>query len=134
MFQVPECLLNPSQKRRHPIHTGGRSMAGGSLPAQSRAGSKKKIKTILPQKSPDCPAEKSSESESDSEEEEEARVINDYDYEALEDIWLKAGEIEAKDLSFSESRRKDGEKGGESGREPHKPAHLGNDDLNARRC
>ena len=52
MFQVPECLLNPSQKRRHPIHTGGRSMAGGSLPAQSRAGSKKKIKTILPQKSP----------------------------------------------------------------------------------
>ena len=90
-------------------------MAGGSLPAQSRAGSKKKIKTILPQKSPDCPAEKSSESESDSEEEEEARVINDYDYEALEDIWLKAGEIEAKDLSFSESRRKDGEKGRKRG-------------------
>ena len=80
-------------------------MAGGSLPEQSRGGSKKKIKTILPQKSPDCPANKSSESESDSSEE-ETRVINDYDYEALEDIWLKAGEIEAKDLSFSESRRK----------------------------
>ena len=90
-------------------------MAGGSLPEQSRAGPKKKIKTILPQKSPDGPVGKSSESESDSEEEEEARVINDYDYEALEDIWLKAGEIEAKDLSFSESRRKEGEKGRKRG-------------------
>ena len=94
-------------------------MAGGSLPEQSRAGAKKKIKTILPQKSPaDGPTSKSSASESESsEEEEEARVINDYDYEALEDIWLKAGEIEAKDLSFSENRRKskEGEKGRKRG-------------------
>ena len=92
-------------------------MAGGSLPEQSRGGAKKKIKTIPPQKSPDCPASKSSESESSSSEEEEARVINDYDYEALEDIWLKAGEIEAKDLSFSEGRRKlkEGEKGRKRG-------------------
>merc|ERR1719221_1439115 len=66
----------------------------------------------------DADSESDSSSDSDdesesSEEEEVPRLINDIDYEALEDIWLKAGEIEAKDLSYNESRRKlnEGEKG-----------------------
>ena len=38
--------------------------------------------------------------------EEETRVINDIDYEALEDIWLKAGEIDAKDMSYNDKKKK----------------------------
>ena len=59
----------------------------------------KKVKTLMPM------AEEQRDS-SDSESEEETRVINDIDYEALEDIWLKAGEMEAKDMSFSDKKRK----------------------------
>ena len=83
-------------------------MTGGSLPDQTLAptgGSKKKIKTILPQKPLSSPVNDESESES-SEEEAPGGVIDDIDYESLEDIWLKAGEREAEDLSLSESRRK----------------------------
>ena len=62
---------------------------------------KKKMKTLMPVKSDESPHMKLSDkalsdSESESESEEETRVINDIDYEALEDIWLKAGEIDAK--------------------------------------
>ena len=81
-------------------------MAGGSIPPQSlpSAGPKKKIKTILPQKSL-SPADDESDSDS-SEEEAPGGVINDIDYEDLENFWLKDGEIESQDLSFSESRKK----------------------------
>ena len=104
-------MLNPQVKRRHPIHTGGsggsgsRSMSGVSelCPAPEEKTEilvtepVKKVKTLTPSENRD-----SSESES----EEEQRVINDIDYEALEDIWLKAGEMEAKDMSFSDKKRK----------------------------
>ena len=59
----------------------------------------KKVKTLMP-----AAGEQRDSSESESEE--ETRVINDIDYEALEDIWLKAGEMEAKDLTFSNKKRK----------------------------
>ena len=59
----------------------------------------KKVKTLVP-----MTGEQRDSSDSDSEEEQ--RVINDIDYEALEDIWLKAGEMEAKDMSFSDKKRR----------------------------
>ena len=59
----------------------------------------KKVKTLMPMTGEQRDS-------SDSESEEETRVINDIDYEALEDIWLKAGEMEAKDMTFSDKKRK----------------------------
>ena len=110
MLQVPECLLNPLLKRRHPIHTGSsggsRSMTGivQECPEESPQETEvKKIKTLMPVKDQENGKDKS-DSESDSEE--ETRVINDIDYEALEDIWLKAGEIEAKDMTYNEKKRR----------------------------
>jgi len=114
--EVPECLLNPQLKRRHPIHTGtsggSRSMTGCVTEPESPSSEpKKKMKTLMPVKSDESPHMKlsdkaHSDSESESESEEETRVINDIDYEALEDIWLKAGEIDAKDLSYAEKEKK----------------------------
>ena len=122
VLQVPECLLNPSMKRRHPIHTNGgsRSMTSCStssvLPtttsetsattvATEQDASAKKIQKLMPL--PPIGENTAAKNDaSDSESEEETRVINDIDYEALEDIWLKAGEIEAKDMTYNEKKRK----------------------------
>jgi hypothetical protein len=108
-FQVPDCLLNPQNKRRYSIHkvagrsmtdtVGSRSMTG--IGEDSLAMGQKKIKTIMPKifdkdevvdvfDSSDSSDDSDDASESDSEEE-VPRLINDIDYEALEDIWLKAG-------------------------------------------
>ena len=90
---------------------GSRSMAGaaGDNPPKVQ----KKMKTIMPKifdkdevvNVSDSSGDSDDASESDSEEE-VPRLINDIDYEALEDIWLKAGEIEAKDLSYNDSRKR----------------------------
>jgi len=126
--EVPECLLNPQNKRRHPIHkVGNRSMTStGSANEKLNvdANQKKKIKTLMPQginddddsdSDSDSSVGSKTESETDSEEE-VPRLINDIDYEALEDIWLKAGEIEAKDLSYNDARKRKWKTGNECGR------------------
>ena len=77
----------------------------------------KKIKTLMPVRSDEIIKEdvdsepKPRVDNSDSESEEETRVINDIDYEALEDIWLKAGEIEAKDMICNSEKKKRKSKG-----------------------
>lgn len=82
--QVPECLLNPGKKkRRHPIHSKDKAGTTEPAPAASAA--------------PPRTAPPSSDTDSDSEEEERPRLIDDIDYEALENIWLAAGELEVKD-------------------------------------
>jgi len=116
--EVPECLLNPNDTRRHPIHksTKMKKMIPISWDTNEKV-VKKKIKTIMPKVDnsgkvvDDADSESDSSSDSDdesesSEEEEVPRLINDIDYEALEDIWLKAGEIEAKDLTYNDSRKR----------------------------
>jgi len=127
--EVPECLLNPQNKRRHPIHKVGSRSMSGSAGSRSMIGTvsekpvkfQKTIKTIMPKlvdKEDVVDVSDDSESdvsESDSEEE-VPRLINDIDYEALEDIWLKAGEIEAKDLSYNDSKKKKRKTGGECGK------------------
>jgi hypothetical protein len=88
--EVPDCILNPDlskkKHKRHPIHRslGGRSMAGFSQP------------TSKPKQG--CFGDKGDDSDSDTGIE---QAIYDYDYEALEDIWLKAGEMEPQDATFT---------------------------------
>jgi len=112
--EVPECLLNPEDRRRHPIHKTNKKMVPISWDTNEKV-TKKKIKTIMPKINSDevvdvSDSESDSSSDSDdaseSSEEEVPRLINDIDYEALEDIWLKAGEIEAKDLTYNDSRKR----------------------------
>jgi len=126
--EVPECLLNPQNKRRHPIHkVGSRSMSGsvgsrsmGGTASEQPAKFQKTIKTIMPKivdNDEVVDVSDSSSDVSDSESEEEVpRLINDIDYEALEDIWLKAGEIEAKDLSYNDARKRKWKTGLECGK------------------
>jgi len=127
--EVPDCLLNPQNKRRHPIHkVGSRSMTG-SIGSRSMLSSsnenevpvklQKSLKTLMPQiidkdatvnvsdeDSADSSSSNDDEASETDSEEEVPRLINDIDYEALEDIWLKAGEIDAKDLSYNDTRKR----------------------------
>lgn len=94
---VPDCLLNPGKgKRRHPIH---QTMA-------AKRGKKAEVRLEKVEVA-EAEVESSDSSDSSSDEgEEPTQEIDDIDYESLEDIWLKSGEIgDTKELS-SESPKK----------------------------
>jgi len=88
--EIPDCILNPNLGKkkinRHPIHRslGCRSMAGISQSSDSPT----KVKS----------RQAADDSDSDAGVE---QAIYDYDYEALEDIWLKAGELAPEDTAFT---------------------------------
>jgi len=95
---VPDCLLNPVKgKRRHPIH-------------QTMAAKRGRKAEVRPEKVEVAEAEEtssdSSESSSDGEDE-PTQEIDDIDYESLEDIWLKSGDIvDTKELSSESPKRR----------------------------
>ena len=97
--EVPECLLNPEPgqrgKRRHPIH---RELEDGR---KVRLEAKKVRVEIVKVAEVEVGGRNSSDSSSD---EEPTQEIDDIDYESLEDIWLKSGEIvDSKELSCDDS-------------------------------
>ena len=98
---VPDCLLNPVKgKRRHPIHQTMAAKRG------------KKAEVQIEKVEVTEAAEASSDSSDSSSDEEPTQEIDDIDYESLEDIWLKSGEIgETKELSSESPKRR--WKGGE---------------------
>jgi len=100
---VPDCLLNPGKgKRRHPIH---QTMA-------AKRGKKAEVRLEKVEVA-EAEVESSGSSDSSSDEgEEPTQEIDDIDYESLEDIWLKSGEIgDTKELSSESPKRR--WKGGE---------------------
>ena len=98
---VPDCLLNPrTGKRRHPIHQ--------EMKVGLKRGRKKKVEVKLHSLKTEETAVRSEDSSESSESEEEpTQEIDDIDYESLEDIWLKSGEMaDSADISGSEGQKR----------------------------
>merc|ERR1719234_524705 len=100
---VPDCLLNPVKgKRRHPIH---QTIA-------AKRGKKAEVRLEKVEVTEAVVASSDSSNSSSDEDEEPTQEIDDIDYESLEDIWLKSGEIgDTKELSSESPKRR--WKGGE---------------------
>jgi len=102
---VPACLLYQGKgKRRHPIHRTIESVESRSLP-EVKKGKRMEVK-VEKLKGTDFINQNDLSDLSDDPSDvdsEPTQEINDIDYESLEDIWLKSGEINGKDSSCSES-------------------------------
>jgi len=99
---VPDCLLNPVKgKRRHPIHETMQTKRGRNTEVRLE-----KIEPHLVNIEKVEVKDEVVVSSDSSEEDEPTQEIDDIDYESLEDIWLKSGDISETRETPSDGQKK----------------------------
>jgi len=118
---IPDCLMDDlidpitgKKQRRHPIHV--KNDKKNSSKNEMKSGHDQNSATVeeRAEENDYYPGMEEDESDSNSDQTEDTSSyvsdipppIRDFDYEALEDIWLKAGEISSKDLTNTDPKKR----------------------------